>query len=303
MNTLAGLLPVFAETVLPVILVALAGWLLARSMEVEGRTLGRVLFYLTTPMLVFRSLYQMQVTASTVRNTLIVAVVVMVGTAVLGWLAAYDLERRERAAITMTSGISNNGNMGLPLCLFAFGPAGLSLGTVYYVVSSFMTNTVGSVIASAGTLPIGSAIAQIMRVPVLYAAILGLTFNRMAWSLPVGVFRAVDLLAGAAVPLMLVMLGVQLRSVTRLEPMPGLWRSTVVRLLGAPVLALGVCALLGVAGMERNVLILQASMPTAVITSVIATEYDTAPRLVAMVILTTTLISMVTLSVILTMML
>ncbi len=303
MSTLAGLLPVFAETVLPVFLVAIAGWVLARTIELDGRTLGRVLFYLTTPMLVFRSLYQMHVSATAVRNTVIVAVIVMTGTALLGWLSAYDLERRERAAITLTSGISNNGNMGLPLCLFAFGQPGLSLASVYYVVSSFLTNTFGSVIASAGTLPIQSAFLQIVRVPVLYAAILGLVFNRLQWTLPVGIFRAVDLLASAAVPLMLVMLGVQLRTITRVEPMPGLWRSTIVRLLGAPVLAIGVCALLGVTGMERNVLVLQASMPTAVITSVIATEYDTAPRLVAMIILTTTLISMVTLSVILTLML
>lgn len=303
MNTLAGLLPVFAETVLPVFLVALTGWVLARSIAVDGRTLGRVLFYLTTPMLVFRSLYQMHVSATAVRNTVIVTVTVMAGTAALGWLAAYDLDRRERAAITLTSGISNNGNMGLPLCLFAFGQPGLSLASLYYVVSSFLTNTFGSVIASAGTLPVRNAVGQIVRVPVLYAALAGLAFNRFAWTLPVGIFRAVDLLASAAVPLMLVLLGVQLRNVTRIEPLPGLWRSTGVRLLGAPLLALAVCAALGVSGMERNVLILQASMPTAVITSVLATEYDTAPRLVAMVILATTLISMMTLSVILTVML
>lgn len=303
MSTLAGLLPVFAETVLPVFLVAVAGWVLAHTIDIDGRTLGRVLFYLTTPMLVFRSLYQMDVSAAAVRNTVIVAVAVMAGTAALGWIAAYDLGRKERAAITLTSGISNNGNMGLPLCLFAFGQPGLSLASVYYVVSSFMTNTFGSVIASAGTLPIQRAFAQIVRVPVLYAAILGIVFNHWQWSLPVGIFRAVDLLASAAVPLMLVLLGVQLRNVNRIEPMPGLWRSTVVRLLGAPLLAVAVCVALGVSGMERNVLVLQASMPTAVITSVIATEYDTAPKLVAMVILVTTLISMVTLSVILTVML
>ncbi len=303
MSTLSGILPVFAETVLPVFLVAIAGWVLARYVDLDGKTLGRILFYITTPMLVFRSLYLMHESAAAVRNTIIVTVGVMVGTAALGWLAAYDLGRRERAAITLTSGISNNGNMGLPLCLFAFGPAGLSLASVYYVASSFMTNTVGSVIASAGTLPVRSALGQVVRVPVLYAAIAGLTFNRLEWTLPVGVFRAVDLLADAAVPLMLVLLGVQLRNVTRIEPMPGLWRSTGIRLLGAPLLALGICAALGIAGMERNVLILQASMPTAVITSVLATEYDTAPRLVAMVILTTTLLSMATISVILTVML
>ena len=56
------------------------------------------------------------------------------------------------------------------------------------------------------------------------------------------------------------------------------------------------CLLLGVSGVERSVLILQAAMPTAVMTAVLATEFDIVPRLVASVIFFSTLISMVTLS-------
>jgi predicted permease len=297
---LGHLLPVFYETVLPVFLVAGAGWVLARWMEIDGRTLGRVLFYLATPSLVFRSLYEMEVDARAIQHVIVVTIAVMALTAGLGWLVSWGMERRERAAITLTSGISNNGNMGLPISYFAFGAPGLALATVYYVTSSFLTNTVGSVVASAGSVPIAGALAQVVRVPVLYAAVGGLLLNYLAIPLPTPIYRAADLVANAAVPLMLVLLGVQLRNVNLLQRRRGVWRSTAVRLLAAPLLAWGVCALLGVAGLERSVLIVQASMPTAVITSVLATEYDTAPHLVATVILMTTLISMATLSLILT---
>jgi predicted permease len=57
--------------------------------------------------------------------------------------------------------------------------------------------------------------------------------------------------------------------------------------------------ILGIQGVERNVLILQAAMPTAVITSVLATEFDAAPQLVATVIFVSTAASMVTLSLVL----
>lgn len=297
---LGRLLPVFLETVLPVFLVAGAGWGLARWVDIDGRTLGRVLFYLATPALVFRSLYEMELESQAIQRTVLVALVVMVCTGALGWLVSWGLERRDRAAITLTSGISNNGNMGLPITLFAFGQPGLALATVYYVTSSFTTNTVGSVIASAGSAPLSGALAQVVRVPVLYAAIGGLLLNHFQVQLPVPIYRAADLVAGAAVPLMLVLLGVQLRNVDFRQRRRGVWRSTAVRLLAAPLLAWGVCSLIGIDGLERNVLIVQASMPTAVITSVLATEYDTSPHLVATVILMTTLLSMGTLSLILT---
>ena len=73
-------------------------------------------------------------------------------------------------------------------------------------------------------------------------------------------------------------------------------RSVVVRLLAGPAIAWLLCLLLGVQGVERSVLILQAAMPTAVMTAVLATEFDIVPRLVASIIFFSTVISMVTLS-------
>lgn len=300
MTALARLIPAFTQTVLPVLLVAAAGWALTGWLPLDGRTLGRVLFYLATPSLVFRSLYTMTVGGAALRHMALVAIVVSVTAAALGWLVSWGMERRERAAITLTSGISNNGNMGMPICLFAFGEAGLSLASIYYVASSFLTNTVGSVVASAGSVPLSRALVQIVRVPVLYAAIAGLALNWGGITLPVGVFRAIDILASAAVPCMLVMLGVQLRNAELFRHQRGVTRSVAVRLIAAPLLAVALCTLFGISGLERNVIIVQAAMPTAVIVSVLATEYDTAPRLVATVILVTTLISIVTLSLILT---
>jgi predicted permease len=98
---------------------------------------------------------------------------------------------------------------------------------------------------------------------------------------------------------MLALLGIQLRSSPLFQGQAVIWRSAAIRLIGAPLLAFGLCLLLGVGGIQRNVLILQASMPTAVMGAVLATEYDTAPHLVAAVIFMTTVLSMGTLSVVL----
>jgi len=293
------LLPIFTTTVLPVFLVAAAGFVLATFITIDSRSIGRLLFYLATPSLVFRSLYEMKIDYVALQQLTIVAVSAAILTGLCGWLAGIGQDRRQRAALVLTSAVSNNGNMGIPIALFAFGVSGAAFASIYYVVSSFMSNTFGSIIASAGQTSVKVALKQSLRVPVLYAAIGGLLLNTFGGKLPEGIFRSIDLLASAAVPGMLILMGIQLRSAPLWQEHTLVLRSVVVRLLIGPLIAWLLCQLLGVDGVERSVLILQAAMPTAVMTAVLATEYDIAPRLVASIIFFSTLLSMVTLSIVL----
>jgi predicted permease len=299
MLQLDALLAIFASTLLPVLLVAGAGYILATFAPLDGRTLGRFLFFLATPSLVFRSLYRMTINLATLQHVAVITVGVLIAGLALSYAASYGQTRRRRAGLLLAGAIGNNGNMGIPICLFAFGEAGVALATVYYAITSFLSNTIGVVIASAGSSTLLRAAVHSLQSPVLYAAVLGLLFNQMQVTVPDPVFNAVDLLAGAAVPGMLVLLGSQLRSTTFGGDQRILWRSVLIRLVASPLVAWGLCSLLGLSGLERQVLIVQAAMPTAVMTTVLATEFDAAPRLVAAAVLASTLLSMVTLSVVL----
>lgn len=296
---LGTLIPVFTQTVLPVFLIAAAGYGLAAFLSLDTKTIGRVLFYLATPSLVFRSLYRTQIDYVLLQKLALVAVSMFFITAALGWFVSRGQARQRRAAITLACAVPNNGNMGIPISLFAFGEIGLALGTLYYVATSFCSNTLGSAIASAGSASIGHALFQTLRVPVLYAAIGGLLLNWLQAEIPLTIFRAVDLLADAAVPGMLVLMGIQLQSSALFQRDWTLLRTAGVRLLVAPVIAFGLCLLLGMSGVERNVIVLQAAMPTAVMVSVLVTEYDADPEFAATLIFFTTVLSMVTLSVLL----
>ncbi len=293
------LLPLFGQTILPVFLVVAGGFILARRMAMDTRSIGRLVFYLFTPSLVFRSLYSVDVGYAVLGRVALLAGVTSVLAGLAGWLLGWKLDRRRRAALALTTGMSNNGNMGLPISLFALGESGLALATVYYVANSFLGNTLGVLVASSGGAPWRQALGRSLRAPVLYSALLGLALNLGRIQLPVGLFRAIDLMANAAIGAMLVLLGVLLTSAPIGERQALLTRGVALRLLGGPLLALLLCLALGVSGLERNVIVLQAAMPTAVMTTVLATEYDTAPRFVATMVFFTTLISMATLSAIL----
>jgi predicted permease len=179
----------------------------------------------------------------------------------------------------------NSGNMGLPLCLFAFGREGLSLGIVVFLVVSTLHFTVGVGIMSGERHP-----GRILRLPLVWSSALAVALVVTGWSLPAWVVNTVDIMGGLAIPLMLLSLGVTL-STLRVET---LGRSLVFALLrfgfgfGAGLL---VAELVGLSGVARGVVVLQASMPSAVFNYLMAARYNRRPEQVAGIVVMTTLLS------------
>jgi hypothetical protein len=100
---------------------------------------------------------------------------------------------------------------------------------------------------------------------------------------------------------MLLILGLQL-SRTRVRGQIGpILLATVTRLAVAPLVAFPLVALLGLSGLARQVSIVEASMPTAVMGGVLATEFGGDAEFTTAVILVSTLASIVSLSVLLSM--
>lgn len=296
MAILDSLVLIVGQTILPISLVVLAGFILARRMALNTQTIGRVTFYLFSPALIFRGLYQTDLDYSTVGKTALLAAILFAASGLMGWLSSAREERRRRAAVALTSALSNNGNMGLSVSLFAFGEPGLALAMIYFVTTAFLGNTVGVFVASSGKAEPGEALRRTAQVPMLYGAILGLLLGYFQVELPLGLMRSVDTLAGAAVPTLLVLLGAQLSQAPIHGRQQVLARTTLIRLVGGPLLAVLLCWLWGLQGLERTIVILQSSMPTAVSATVLATEYDAAPNLVATIVALTTVVSLFSVS-------
>jgi hypothetical protein len=137
--------------------------------------------------------------------------------------------------------------------------------------------------------------------PALYAVPLGLIANRFGWVLPLPLLRPLEMLGRAAVPTMLVVLGLQLAALPvdrRHCKLIGM--ATFFRLGLAPLLALALAIPLGLSGLARQVGVLQAAVPTAVTASIIASRYDAEPNLVAGSVLVSSLVSLVTVTALLT---
>jgi len=183
----------------------------------------------------------------------------------------------------------NAGNLGLPICLFAFGPEGLSLGVMFFATMAIAQFTIGPAVA-AGKF----SLQQMIRTPVLYSVTAALVVLGTGFTVPRWISNTTDLLGNCAVPLMLFSLGVAL---ARLR----FGGTTRAIFMSAFRLALGIGAGYGVSwameleGTMRGVTILQSSMPVAVFNYLWALRYDNSPEEVAAMVLGSTVLAFLTL--------
>ena len=137
----------------------------------------------------------------------------------------------------------------------------------------------------------------LLKIPVVYVVPLALIFMALDWELPLPLSRSVELLGDAAIPGMLLVLGLQLQKIQLARnDVRALLLATGMRLLGGLGVGLLLAPLFGLGGMAYNAGVLESSMPTAVLATILATEYDAEPAFVTTAVFTTTLLSPLTLT-------
>ena len=293
------LLTILADDILPIFAVAFVGFALARYLHVEVRSLSRVTFNALAPCLVFTLIVTSRLSAAEFGRIVAFTMLLVASMGILGRVVAapFRLDRQTLAGFLIVVMFYNAGNYGLSVVLFAFGRDVLARAAVYFVTSALLMYSVGAVIASSGRRGLGHALHGLLRVPALWGLVAAALVVGTGIALPAAVSRPVDLLGSAAIPCMLLVLGMQFEKGARPER-PGLVAAaSALVLLAAPVIGLLLAWALGLEGVTRQAVVVESAMPTAVITIILALEFDVAPRFVTSVVVTTTLVSPLTVSV------
>lgn len=294
------MLRVFLDVILPVALVAAAGGVVGRWKGIPVGSLSTIVFYLFSPCLVFNSMATTELSAgASIRIlTVLIAAYLALCLGSLAWSTMVRHDRATRAGFALAITTPNAGNMGLPVSQLAFGEAGLQIAVMNFVAVSALTHSAG--IAIAATASHGSwrsAVAAPFRFPALYAAAAGGIVNGANIDLPGTIETPIASLSSAAVPAMLVVLGLQVQRAVSIDHLGDLVAVNMGRLLIAPGVAWLAAMALGLTGVTRDTLVVLAAMPTAVIATILATEFNAQPNLVTRAVVTSTFASMVTLTV------
>jgi malate permease and related proteins len=295
-NAAQPLLSIFVSDLLPVFAIAGVGFLLARFAGVQVQTVSRLTFHALAPAFVFNTLANSTAESNQVGRMTLFYVLVAISAAAMARLIAIPLrlDRRALSAFMLVVVCSNSGNYGLPVTLLAFGREALTFASVYFVASSIFSYTGGVLLAASGRRSLRDAIVGIARVPAVYGAMAAALTLSLGIHLPGAVMAPITLLSEAAVPMMILVLGMQLERASRPER-PGVVAAAVlVSLILTPLAALGIAHLVGLQGAALQAGVLQTSMPTAVITTILAVEFDVVPDFVTSVVFVSTLLSPLT---------
>ncbi len=292
---------VFSDVVVPVMGIVLISYIAGPKLKLDPRVLARTTYYIFVPALVFDIFSKAGIRADQAFR-----MVAYIGTVyIILALTAFAVGRllgRPREIIgvyVLIAVFSNNGNFGLPLLEFRLGKEALVPGTFYMLALLLISFTIALTAVNWAKGRGMRAVFSVLKTPALLAFVPAAFFSMTGIPVPAFAARMTSLLGQASIPTMLIVLGLQLAEAGVPRISPDVCVAVAFRVIVAPVIAFILATPFGLTGLERTTGILQASMPAAVMTTVIAVENDILPEFVTHAVLFSTVAGFFTLTIVL----
>lgn len=294
------MLGIFVETLVPVFLVVGIGFAIARIIGARPHTLATLAYWVLGPAFVFDILSTANLDAGDVARVVGATVIAMaiVGAAAAGAGVVTGTTRSITSASILTSIYGNVGNFGLAITAFALGIRALPIAGIVLVTVNAIGILVGVGLATSRTDHWLKAARRAVSTPLVVAVLPALLVNVADTTVPIWLDRPLGLLASALIPVMLLTLGIQLAGMKGVVPNGATLVPIALKLAVSPVAAVAGVAAVGLSGLAGDVVILQAAMPAAVFTSLVALEHDLEADYVTSVVLVGTLLSVFTIPVV-----
>lgn len=279
--------------IVPIIVcIALGIWWGRSQPSFPNAFVGDLVMKIGAPALIIGTLGTTELQLKALLDVAVAALVLMAITAVFAVVVCL-LCRWPLRDIGIPLVVGNSGNMGLPLCLFAFGPEGLALSLGVFVLFSLTHFTLGSALLAA-EMP-GRAL---LKSPIVWSGLLAIILVGVDFQFPLTLSNTLNLLGGMAIPLMLLTLGVSLVGL-KLKDVATAVSMGCARIVVSVAAGVLTVALLDLEGVLRGVILLQAATPAAVFNYLLAQQYRRSPEAVAGLVMASTLISFATIPLVL----
>lgn len=237
------------------------------------------------PALLFYTLTSGTVELSALGTMLVASFVVHLIAIPLAVILLRRANKDWRLCIAMVLG--NTGNLGLPVCYFAYGDIGLAYGMAFFSFQCVLLFSIGEAVLSGSR-----SIVPALKSPILHSLWLAALVNYFGIDLPKVVVDTTELLGQFVIPLMLITLGVSLAGL-KIDRLPSTLLWSLIRTLLLFFVGFAVAAMLNLDGVARGVLILEIAMPVAVYNFLLAVRHNRDSVEISGLILVTHLASIV----------
>lgn len=291
-------------TILSIIIMIGLGYVLKRIdflSEKDIDPFNKIVMYILMPCMIFHAIYSADF--SLFGKLSVLPFVILASSAVTGIvsfiiLKKLNLDDKALWSVLVTVMIANTAFMGYPVNLGIYGQEGFlraifcDMATlVIFLLLSFIL-----ILKFGGT--VKTAVRKIAFFPPLWAVVLGICFNWL--NIPIGpvLDNTVNYLGQGAIPLIMVTLGLSIdfSALTRNKSMIAF--TSVMKLMFFPAVAFLIVSYLGFTGLEFNVTVVEAAMPSGMLSLLLAITYNLDFEMTSDCILINTVISLITLPII-----
>ena len=242
-----------------------------------------------TPAMIFYTITTTGVTLEVFIEYFTYSLIIIAGFSLIGLLTLFILKQDMISELPPLI-LPNTGNMGIPICLFAYGAAGLGVASAIASVIILLHFTLGVLLAKKSF----SFKILFTNIPI-YTLVVSILFLYFEWDVPGYVENTTFLLTYSTIFLVLMSLGIAL---TKLKVVS--WTNAsilgAVRVIIGPVIGFTLIKFMNLNGFAAGVLLIQSSMPSAVLTYLVGSMYSEKKVVdnVASVIVTSTMMSFIT---------
>ncbi len=288
-------LHIFYTIVLPIFIIIGVGYLLDKVFELDIATLTKILFYVISPVITFNTLVGTEMGSTEIFTIGAIVIIYQIAMyAISHGIFSLKPFRKDRSVLACSSTFFNSGNYGFPFMLLAFGERGLEVAALVIPAQALILFSLG-LISLSGERSLKESAKRLIKVPILYALLLGLIIRLLDIPIPEVLTVPLKELNNGMVPLALITLGAQLsRSKINGNLLPIASASTL-RLLVGPLVVVLIALLMGVPRDLTAMLIAIAGLPTAVNIFILSKEFGKSPELASQMVFWTTLLSAISL--------
>ena len=247
-----------------------------------------------TPAMVIYSITSTGITFEQYTSYFVYYLIAIIGFAFTGLLILSILKTKDIIREIPVFILPNNGNMGIPICLFAYGSQGLGIAASISSLIILLHFTLGVFLADRKF-----DFNVLIKNPPFYAIIFSVSFIYLDLEMPKAIINLTELLTYTAIVLILMSLGIALTKL-KVFSLTNSIISSIGRVIIGPLIGFLVIIFFDLSGFGAGVILIQSAMPSAILNYLIGSIYSPKKIVdnIASTIVVSTLMSFITVPII-----
>ena len=279
------------EVLFPVFFIVGVGYYIGKKdPKIDTKFITNLAANFGTPALILYALNIKNISFDIFFNYFWYFLLAIIGFFIVGLIILFILKTKDIIRELPPFILPNTGNMGLPICLFAYGSEGLGVAAAISSLIILFHFTLGVFLADRKF-----NFEVILKSPPFYTIIISVLLLYYEIELPIFIENTSFLLMYATIFLILMSLGIALTRLKIFSFFKALV-SSIGRLILGPIIALSIIYYYDLDGFAAGVLLIQCSMPSAVLNYLVGSMYSPKKIVddIASMIVVSTLLSFIT---------